>query len=228
MKVNYNKNSCKVVTPAFAKYKAEVKMRDDICNNVGYTSSYRKINDWLDEHFPDKHEGTPKSNKYTFGRMLACILPWCTCAPPDNTMSPTLEMTYDIIGWKTKKRKRLDRFAVITAIVYNPDCKFKQMICRRIIGMPGDTVKIYGNGLISVNNKRLREPYIKDHTYKVTPQTIIVPDNQYFVLGDNRKKSWDSRDFGCIKYNQIKYVITRGLSPTSCVFERIEKLSKLS
>lgn len=228
MKCNPNSKSSKVVTPAYAKYRADVKVKSSVCDNVSYTSSYRRISDWLDSKHPISHEDRMKEVRWTFGASLILLLPWCMFELPDNSMSPTLESGYDVMGWRTKKRKRLKPLSVVAMVEYDDKHEYKILMCRRIIGMPGDTVKIYGNGLISVNGKQLREPYLKDYTYKAKPQTIVVPKNQYFVLGDNRKKSWDSRDFGCIKYSQIKHVITRALSPTSSTFTEINKLSKLS
>ncbi len=80
---------------------------------------------------------------------------------------------------------------------------------KRVIGVPGDTVVIReGNVFIASENGEtpLNEPYLnemnKGQTYGDGPltgntseMTFIVPDGQYFVLGDNRKGSMDSRGF---------------------------------
>lgn len=63
-------------------------------------------------------------------------------------------------------------------------------LIKRIIALPGDTIEIR-NGQIFVNNSLISEPYIKEApTYKYPKQTL--PENNYFVLGDNRNVSADS------------------------------------
>jgi len=83
---------------------------------------------------------------------------------------------------------------------------------KRVIAMPGEEVLLQ-DGFIRVNGKVLDESYIKlkKSTYSeaFTPECkkVIVPKDSYFVLGDNRADSKDSRDFGFIKKDDIKYII---------------------
>ena len=61
---------------------------------------------------------------------------------------------------------------------------------KRVIGLPGDTVEVR-NGYVYVNGVPLEEPYIKDKPdYRFGPFT--VPEDNYFVMGDNRNNSTDS------------------------------------
>lgn len=229
MKVDYRRNGYKQVTPANAKYnKSKVGRIEHVTNGVEYASSYRRMRDYINKINPVKHEESTESKNYIFDSTDCLFLPWCTFVLPDNSMSPTLNKSFHSIAWKNRKRKRVQRQSVVTVNVYDRKHKFKKMICRRIIGMPGDTVEIYSNGLITINGEHLREPYLKRNNYKAIPQTIKVPKNQYYVLGDNREDSWDSRNFGCIKYKQIGYVVTGGLAFNSSRFEDIYKLSKLT
>ncbi len=61
---------------------------------------------------------------------------------------------------------------------------------KRIVALPGDTVEIK-MGVVYVNGSPLDEPYIKDQP-SYTLQAKKVPENEYFVLGDNRNNSNDS------------------------------------
>lgn len=67
---------------------------------------------------------------------------------------------------------------------------------KRIIGMPGETIQIDDNGVIYIDGKVLDEPYGKE-TIKdpgIAAEPIHLGQNEYFVMGDNRNDSSDSRD----------------------------------
>jgi signal peptidase I len=65
---------------------------------------------------------------------------------------------------------------------------------KRIIGLPGDRVRI-GDGAVEVNGEVLAEPYVIAPDRRATVDEIVAPDH-FFVLGDNREHSADSREFG--------------------------------
>mgnify|MGYP002626394477 CR=1 FL=1 len=73
---------------------------------------------------------------------------------------------------------------------------------KRVIAVPGDVVDIK-NGVVYINNQPTAEPYVKNHDhYTLYPSNIFpqvpftVPENKYFMLGDNRSNSQDSRYWG--------------------------------
>lgn len=81
-------------------------------------------------------------------------------------------------------------------ILTPPDKKlgFNQFYVKRIIGMPGETIVIT-NGQVFIDGEMLDEPYIKsDWSGGMNPVTL--PQDCYFVMGDNRGASTDSRSFG--------------------------------
>ncbi len=72
---------------------------------------------------------------------------------------------------------------------------------KRIIGLPGDTVQISG-GRVLVNGIALDEPYLNQATHTDIP-AWQVEEGRYFVMGDNRNNSSDSRAFGSIPLKDI-------------------------
>lgn len=80
--------------------------------------------------------------------------------------------------------------------------KDKEYYIKRIIGMPGDVVEIK-NGNVYVNDKKQDQNYTKDKTTDGNLK-CKVPKNEYFVMGDNRLDSLDSRDIGTINKKHIK------------------------
>ena len=74
-----------------------------------------------------------------------------------------------------------------------------ELIIKRVIGLPGDTVKCVNNKLY-INGKRVRDKYASS---KTSDFSVDVDAGEYFVLGDNRSNSMDSRVFGTFKKKEI-------------------------
>ena len=72
---------------------------------------------------------------------------------------------------------------------------------KRVIGLPGDRVAIYG-GAVYVNGQPLIEPYIAEQPRSDLAE-FIVPESYVYVMGDNRNESSDSRSWGPLKIDEI-------------------------
>ena len=106
------------------------------------------------------------------------------------------ELTYDF-----KKPARGD------VIVFHPPVDMSTYYIKRVIGLPGDTVTIK-NSVITVTNASHPDGLVLTEEYitKDTPDdnySITVPDKQYFVMGDNRPASFDSRRWGLLPVKNI-------------------------
>lgn len=87
-------------------------------------------------------------------------------------------------------------------------------IIKRVIAVPGDTLDIE-DGYVYINGNKLEEDYIKGRTYERSEISypVVIPENQVFVLGDNRDNSLDSRQLGLIDFEQIKGKVTFRIWP---------------
>jgi len=81
-------------------------------------------------------------------------------------------------------------------IVFHYPLDTSEDFIKRVIGLPGDTVSL-DNKTVQVDGVVLHEPYISE-AYNPSGKTIKVPMDEYFVLGDNRPLSDDSRDWGFV------------------------------
>lgn len=95
------------------------------------------------------------------------------------------------------KLSSIDRFDIIVLKENDNNAT----IIKRVIGIPGDKVKIR-NSKIYINNKIIEDEYAYGETSDY--DEITLGDDEYFVLGDNRLISKDSRYFGAIKKSDIK------------------------
>ncbi len=119
----------------------------------------------------------------------------------ETTLSDGDSLIVDKISYRFKDPKRFD------IIVFPFEYKEETYYIKRIIGLPGEKVRIDREGVIYINGEVLEENYgserIKDPGTAI--DEITLGDSEYFVLGDNRNHSSDSRtpSVGLIKKKDI-------------------------
>jgi len=121
-----------------------------------------------------------------------------------DSMYPTLEDEEQIIGERISLNFEEPKRGEIV-IFKHPTVNI--LLIKRIIGLPGETVKI-SNGKVYINNKILAEPYLKNQNTKpgeyVKENTEYeIAENSYFLLGDNREESADGRKWGFLPRESI-------------------------
>ena len=103
---------------------------------------------------------------------------------------------YHIRLWREPRRQQV-------VIFHAPLPDRDEDFIKRLIGMPGDSVQI-SQGRVLVNGEAISEPYRHDPPNPVDNfGPVTVPTRSYFVLGDNREDSWDSRDWGFVPESNI-------------------------
>lgn len=115
-----------------------------------------------------------------------------------SSMAPTLEDGEIVVSFKTGELSTGDTVAFYFG---------NKILSKRVIAGPGDWVDIDSAGNVKVNGKLLDEPYVQEKALGESTITYPyqVPENCWFVMGDNRAVSVDSRSeqMGCITKEQL-------------------------
>lgn len=117
-----------------------------------------------------------------------------------ESMHPTLKngeiMILNKINYRFHDIKRFDIVVVDTK---------DEKIIKRVIGLPGETIEVKNN-VLYINGQEVKESFLKEETvdFDLSQLNISkIPQDSYFVMGDNRDNSKDSRIIGPVKRKQI-------------------------
>lgn len=131
-----------------------------------------------------------------------------------SSMSPTLQNGDTMILYKlTKNIRGIKRFDIVVIKTDSGD------LIKRVIGLPGDKIKYevkYVNeektGVLTINGEVVEEKFLTtskkigtcETNWTICSEEITVPKGEYFVMGDNRDDSKDSRMIGTIPFKDVK------------------------
>ena len=135
---------------------------------------------------------------------------------PSASMEPTLKIgDRMLVDHRNSLHGRWRRGDIIT---FHPPESWQDpdqdLLVKRIIGLPGETVDIY-QGKVYINGKELQENYLQAPMDPDDPIQLSLVPGQYFVMGDNRNNSDDSRDHGPVPEQDIRGRAVRLLAPFS-------------
>ena len=138
-----------------------------------------------------------------------------------SSMYPTFEnsecLLVDELTYRLSEPKRDD----VVIFLFPGDSKNKRYYIKRIIGLPGEVLDIKGSDVYITNKEhakgiKLAQPFVRNNSYNNLH--VKLKDSEYFVMGDNRSASSDSRYWGPVPRN---YIVGRA-------FLRLLPLSKIS
>jgi signal peptidase I len=125
-----------------------------------------------------------------------------------SSMEPNIEdkqyLIVDEISYRVNPPERGD------VIVLKSPPEPKKYYIKRIIGLPGETISIKGTAVTIINEEHplgfiLDEPYLLPELNKnPTFLTMSIPEDSYFVMGDNRDGSYDSRSWGILPKDNVR------------------------
>jgi len=179
-----------------------------------YNTTLSPVTPWEQVELPSQPEDEP-SRWQSFKLFLREIVETAVLALLIFLLMRVVVQNFRIEGYSMEPNLHQGQYLIVNKAVYRwlhppergdiivfeypraPDRDF----IKRVIGLPGEKVEIR-NGVVYINDQPLPEPYLKNKGHGNYPPTILGPD-QYFVLGDNRDNSSDSRMWGPLPRDRI-------------------------
>ncbi len=131
---------------------------------------------------------------------------------PSASMTPTLNVNDKVRTHKVTPGSKIERGWIV---IYNAppgNRSSAKEVVKRVVGLPGDTIESSG-GKVLVNDKPLDEPYLGPAIVTEELPKTVVPAGSYYMLGDNRANSLDSRSHGAIAQGEITHHAVQIVSP---------------
>jgi signal peptidase I len=167
------------------------------------------------DHLQSAHQAPSAGAKRRWLRVLREILETVVLTVIIFAIVNTVTGRFRIEGPSMKPNLHEGQYLIVNKIVYrlhpprrgdviifhHPRNPGRDLI-KRVIGLPGETVEIKGSG-VYVNNVLLEEPYAFQQNLPRRPIPYILGPDEFFVMGDNRPNSDDSRRWGALKQDQI-------------------------
>lgn len=124
-----------------------------------------------------------------------------------ESMNPTLESGERILGLKIGE---VERFDIISFKAPTEPNEPQKNYIKRVIALPGETIT-YQDDVLYINGEKIVEPFLAEFKQKLSANELLtkenfsytVPEKSYFVMGDNRQNSKDSRMIGAISEDRI-------------------------
>jgi len=133
---------------------------------------------------------------------MGALSAWMPVSFQGDSMLPTLVTGDRLLVKRTQTATEHKRGDIV--FFRDPRGLSDTLIIKRIIGLPGESVR--ASRTVYINGELLEEPYLQDDVEKSNQSARGVNrirDASYFVMGDNRLASTDSRDFGVINASEI-------------------------
>ena len=169
------------------------------------------------ERYKRRYRNVLRSTVFTMTVVAAIAVLVATIFMPvlriyGKSMTPTLNEGEIVVSVKGSD---FSRGSVVGLYVGN------KLLVKRVIAGPGQWVNIARDGTVTVDGKELKEPYLTEKAYGDVNIDLPyqVPDGRYFVMGDHRSTSQDSRNVavGCIAEEQIVGRIVFRIWPLNCL-----------
>ena len=167
------------------------------------------------EKYKQRYNGVLRNTVFTLAVVAAIAVLLATLFFPvmrtfGSSMTPTLQEGEILIALKNSHFQQGD----IVSFYYG-----NKLLVKRYIAGPGDWVNIAVDGTVYVNDEELHEPYLEEKALGDCNITLPyqVPDGRYFLIGDHRSTSLDSRNtaVGCVDKDQIVGKVSFRIWPLS-------------